>query len=85
MTYKGTGWTRGDLGNVPDRNPWIECNGCDRRERYQSLKDDDWEDWQKPSDPDVPLLCPECKDGSVGVKSVEERRKSNRSITEWAE
>lgn len=82
MGYKGhPGWTDGDVGNVPDRNPRLSCDGCDESALWQSIKNGDW---QISNDPTEPLLCPECADEPVGVHSDEERRARNHSIDAYS-
>jgi uncharacterized protein YlaI len=85
MTYKGSNWTRGELGNVPDRNPTVHCaeETCDRSEQAKDLTDD----WQLENDPEIPVLCPECKErASIESKTpTEAAKENNKSLQEFAQ
>lgn len=81
--YKGTGWTRGDLGNVPDPNPFIDCHDCG--ESYK------WQDYWKPrvvegdrvdepNDPDEPWRCDSCHERH---ERETRRRKNNASLSAY--
>lgn len=55
---EGRGMTAGDVGNVPDENPIVSCNWCDRSERWSKIREAGT--WLTSLDPEVPFLCPEC-------------------------
>lgn len=84
MTYKDSNWTRGELGNVPDRNPTIECSDeqCDT-----TTPADDAEGWLLDADPAVPVLCPACRERTPEhrLTPTEARRESNRQLADYAE
>ena len=86
MTYKDSNWTRGELGNVPDTNPTIECadQQCDETVRAQ---DDAVDNWLLENDPDIPVLCPDCRAATPThrLTPTEQRRETNRSIVEFME
>ena len=75
MTYKGSSWTRGDLGGGPDYNPGIACHDCG--ERFP------WLDYWKPRvlegdrvdspESGEPWRCDHCH-------RVEERRQKNVAL-----
>jgi hypothetical protein len=84
MTYKGSNWTRGELGNVPDPDPTIRCDEptCDAATNTQ-----DSDGWLKDANPEVPLLCPDCRESVSDIKKTptDERREQNRTLGEWSE
>jgi hypothetical protein len=45
---------------APDPNPLVPCQDCGREERWEDIQESG--DWQVSKDPDVPFLCPGCKD-----------------------
>lgn len=84
MTYKGTGWTRGDLGNVPDRNPHIDCHECGDSYKWQ----DYWKpryvegrDWNPAS---VHWLCDGCLMAAREDYEEHKRRREHKQLTEFA-
>lgn len=62
---------------MPGPDPKIPCQGCD--EEYKTSYFDQF--GQISADPEEPCLCPQCLKEPTGVKSVEERREANQSIT----
>lgn len=82
--YKGTGWTRGDLGNVPDRDPLLACHECETEHRYQDywkpryVKDRDW------NPADMYWLCDACLNEMYREYDRARRRRSNAQLTEFA-
>jgi len=86
MTYKDSPLTRGELGNVPDKNPIIECSDdrCDHTVRAQEGMADEW---LLEADPDIPVLCPDCAEETPThrLTPTDTRREQNRSLTAFAE
>lgn len=82
MTYKGTGWTRGDLGNVPDRNPFISCAECGESFKWQGYWEPRIVDGDRVDAPhsDEPWLCDDCHERQARLTR---RRENNQKITEW--
>ena len=85
MTYKGSNWTRGELGNVPPSPSSIivECNEptCETTTTADKLPGD----WHATNDPDEVILCASCKQ-RVPYKNrapSEMRRENNATLTEW--
>lgn len=82
MTYKGSNWTRGELGNVPDENPRIDCADCG-----ESFA---WRDYWKPRyvEPDdvdprtATFRCDDCKERHERQKR---RRENNQTLETFAE
>jgi RNase P subunit RPR2 len=81
--YKGTGWTRGDLGNVPDPNPNVACHECGAEHRYK----DYWKqryvenrDWNPAA---VYWLCDECLDQMYAEYDRVKRGREHRQLDEW--
>ncbi|ELZ96212.1 hypothetical protein [Haloferax sulfurifontis] len=84
MTYKGSNWTRGELGNVPDENPRIDCADCG-----ESFA---WRDYWKPrvvegdrvEDPrtDEPWRCDDCHERH---ERLTRRRENNQTLETFAE
>jgi len=86
MTYKDSGLTRGELGNVPAKNPIIECSDerCARSVRAQDSAADEW---LLEADPDIPVLCPDCAEETPThrLTPTDARREQNRSLIAFAE
>ena len=83
MTYKGTNWTRGELGNVLPRNPTVECAEptCSATTKARQLPGE----WQATNNPSEVVLCPSCKQRVRGTKRTpsEMRRENNSQLTDW--
>jgi len=81
MTYKGSNWTRGELGNVPDENPSVDCADCG-----ESFN---WRDYWKPRyvEPDdvdprtATLRCDECRERH---ERLTRRRENNQTLEKFA-
>jgi len=81
VTYKGSNWTRGELGNVPDRNPSVDCADCG--EGF------DWRDYWKPRvvdgdrvenpNSDEPWRCDDCHEYH---ERQTRRHENNRTLEE---
>lgn len=77
MTYKGTNWTRGELGHgVPDPNPSIPCAECSDEYRFQDYWKPRYVEPEDATPREDTWLCDECKDW-------ERRREENHAVTEW--
>ena len=48
--------------HVPDTNPTLPCDWCDRTAAWDAIRDgtDGESGWTYSTDPDVPFLCPDC-------------------------
>lgn len=75
MTYKGSNWTRGELGHVPDENPVIECKDCGESFGWR----DYWK--ERINRPEDPFLCDSCLNERVRRQRREE---NNQEITRWS-
>jgi len=83
MTYKGSNWTRGELGNVPDENPSVPCADCGKSFRWRDYwkpRVVDGDRVEEPNDPDEPWRCDDCHDR---YERRTRRRQNNQRITEW--
>jgi hypothetical protein len=80
MTYKGSNWTRGELGNVPDTNPTLACDGpCGRSWSFK----DYWDGrWQLGDPATATMLCDECLSEAI---DYHDRKTKNKEITEWCQ
>jgi len=64
MTYKGSNWTRGELGHAsPDRNPDIECAGdCGQSFTLDGYWSERYLEPAEIDEHEVDWLCDECVD-----------------------
>jgi hypothetical protein len=83
MSYKGTGWTRGDLGIVPDRNPSIACHECGSEHRYQEYWKPRYVDGMDWNPADVCWLCDACLNGAYREYDRVRRGRDHRQLTEF--
>jgi len=81
--YKGTNWTRGDLGHEIDRDPMIDCHQCDEKYRYMDYwkpRYVDGTDWVPRQ---VAYICDECIEQAKREHELHKKRQRNAQITEW--
>lgn len=81
MTYKGSNWTRGELGNAPDENPSIDCVDCG--EPFG------WRDYWKPrvvdrDDVDPRTATFRCDDCKRRHERQTRRRENNQDLAAFA-
>jgi len=85
MPYRQTQAWRDQQVDAIDRNPTIECSDeqCDRTTNAK----DDKTGWLLHNDPEIPVLCPECREKVPENKQTptEYQREVNAQITEWSE
>jgi hypothetical protein len=87
MTYKGSNWTRGELGHAPPdpSTITIDCAEptCDKTTTADNLPGK----WQADNNPNHVILCPTCKTHTPGKEQtpLEVRKKTNEKITEWSQ
>lgn len=79
MTYKGSNWTRGELGHPePDPNEPLPCRDCGRDFPFQDYWKPRVIDGDRVDDPHKePWRCDRCH-------RIHERRENNQKITEWS-
>jgi len=84
MSKRETQAFRDQQADAIDRNPTIECND-ERCERSENVKCADG--WLLHNDPEIPVLCPECRNKVPENKQTptEYQREVNAQITEWGE
>lgn len=85
MTYKGTNWTRGELGHAPpDPNPSIPCVQCDTGYNFQ----DYWEPrYVEPDGVDphaVAWVCDECIERAKAELRIHKNKQDHRQLGEFA-
>jgi len=82
VTYKGSNWTRGELGNVPDPNPSIDCADCDESfdfRDYWKPRVIEGDRVENPNDPDgEPWRCDDCHERH---ERLTRRREKNQELT----
>jgi hypothetical protein len=77
MTYKGSNWTRGELGHDIDRNPNIPCEICGRSFGCMEYWKPRWEGFE----PDTnESRCDECQERA---DEMHEKLENNQRITEF--
>jgi hypothetical protein len=85
VTYKGSNWTRGELGHGPPdaSSITVECAEptCDTTTTADKLPGE----WQATNDPNEVVLCPDCKERTPGTKRtpLEVRQEENSDLGEW--
>lgn len=84
MTYFGTNWTRGELGNVPDENPFIECPDCEKSYTWQGYWKPRYVDGKDWNPGNVEWLCDECLDRAKAEYELHKKKRDNAAITEFA-
>lgn len=63
MGYKGhPGVSDRDVGNVPDKNPELSCDGCGETQRLESIKGV-WK-YKRAEGYEQYLRCLDCQDGT---------------------
>ena len=84
MTYKGSNWTRGELGNVPDPNPYVPCASCEQQFKWRDYWQSRVLDGDRVDDPnsDEPWRCDECHERH---ERLTRRRENNLELTEWSQ
>jgi hypothetical protein len=73
MTYKGSNWTRGDLGAVPEQDPNVACPACGRTYDFEDYWKPRYVDADGPTPPTSDWECDECR-------SVTEAERLNESL-----
>jgi len=76
---------RDQQADAIDPNPTLECQDeqCDRTAQAEDAKENGW---LLHLAPEIPVLCPECKDRTPDNKltPTEVRRERNADVTEWS-
>jgi len=82
MTYKGSNWTRGELGNVPDPNPLIDCSECGVPYAWQDYWYERYVEAEDKNAYEDEFVCDSCEEQK---KRHERRRKVNQQLTDAIE
>ena len=84
MTYKDTGWTRDDLGNVPDRDPLLACHACGNEHHYQDYWKPRYVDGRDWNPAEVYWLCDACLNEAYREYDRVRRGRNHRQLTAFA-
>lgn len=78
MTYKGSNWTRGELGHpAPDPNAPVPCHGCGRDYPFRGYWKERVIEGERVEDPhEEQWRCDRCHE-------IHERRRANQSLAEF--
>lgn len=85
MTYKGSNWTRGELGNVPDPNPSIPCQMCEESYAYQDYWKERYVDVENGNPHQDTWVCDECHERARDWLERQKRKRSNQQLTAFAD
>jgi len=84
MTYKGSNWTRGELGNVPDQNPFVPCFDCGTDFKWQDYWKVRYVDGLDFNLHETALLCDDCLERYREEYDLYKRKQQNASLGEFA-
>lgn len=78
-------WRDQQADAMPSPSSTVECNDeqCDATIEMGEISDSEW---LAENDPEIPLLCPDCKKQVSNIKRTptEELREENHDIGNWA-
>jgi len=80
MTYKGSNWTRGVLGNIPDLNPLIDCSDCGESYGWQDYWHERYVEAEDKNAHEDEFVCDSCEKER---KNHERRRNNNLQLTAY--
>lgn len=83
MTYKGSNWTRGELGHDPVRDPAIDCPGCGEPHGYLDYWVPRYVDGKGWNPREITWLCDECIDTAKEEYELHKRKRQNAARTEF--
>jgi len=84
MTYKGTNWTRGELGHDRIRDPSLPCMDCGEKYGYLNywvpryVDDRDWHPRE------VAWICDDCLERAEEEYRIHKRERNHAQLTEWS-
>lgn len=83
MTYKGSNWTRGELGHAVERDPSIDCPNCGESHLYQDYWKPRYVDGREWNPAEIHWLCDECLDAARREYELHQRREQHAVLTEF--
>jgi hypothetical protein len=83
MTYKGSNWTRGELGHDINRNPLINCGMCGESYRYRNYWCERYVDGKSWRPDNVEWLCDECMEHVKREYELHKKKRANAQLTEF--
>jgi len=84
MTYKGSNWTRGELGHAPERDPMIPCHECGEEYRYIGYWKPRYIDGKDWIPREVAWVCDKCLETVKAEYELHKKKERNAAITEFA-
>jgi len=85
VTYKGSNWTRGELGHDVIRDPSIPCEGCDERYGYLDYWVPRYVDGRDWNPKEVCWICDACLERAREEHELHKRKESHTQLSEFAQ
>jgi len=80
MTYKGSNWTRGELGNVPDPNPLIDCSECGESHGWQDYWYERYVEAEDKNAHEDEFVCDSCNEER---EKLEQKKMNNQNLSAY--